>query len=65
MFLQSPLKVPPQGCKATSREHPLSSQEVVVVILSTSNGWKAEPTLELCSGFEPKVLRLVIQCPNH
>ena len=31
---------------------PLSSQKFLVLILSTSEGWKAESTLEPPSGFE-------------
>ena len=31
---------------------PFSSQEFLVLILSTSEGWKAESTLEPPSGFE-------------
>ena len=32
---------------------PLNSQEVLVLIWSTTEGWKAESTLVLPSGFEP------------
>ena len=32
---------------------PLSSQNILVLIWSTLEGWKAEPTLEPTSGFEP------------
>ena len=32
---------------------PLSPKDVLVLILSILEGWKAESTLELTSGFEP------------
>ena len=44
---------------------PFSSQNFVVLILSTSEGWKAEFTLEPLSGFEHGTPRLVIQRLNH
>ena len=40
---------------------PLSSQKFLAVILSTSEGWKAESTLEPTSGFEQEVPGLGIQ----
>ena len=42
-----------------------SSQNFLVLILSTSEGWKAESTLEPLSGFEHGTPRLVIQRLNH
>ena len=36
---------------------PLSSQKFLVVILSTSEGWKAESILEQPSGFEHRIPR--------
>ena len=33
---------------------PLSSQKFLVLILSTSEGWKAESTLEPLTGFEQR-----------
>ena len=44
---------------------PLSSQKFLVLILSTSKGWKAESTLEPPSGFEHGTPGLGIQCLNH
>ena len=44
---------------------PLSSQKFLVLILSTSEGWKAELTLEPPSGFELGTLGLGIQRLNH
>ena len=44
---------------------PFSSQKVLVLILSTLEGWKAESTLEPPSGFEHGTLGLVIQRLNH
>ena len=44
---------------------PFSSQEFLVLILSTSEGWKAESTLEPLSGFEHMTSWLVIQHLNH
>ena len=35
---------------------PFSSQKVLVLILSTSEGWKAESNLEAPSGFEDGTL---------
>ena len=43
----------------------LSSQKLPVFILSTSEGWKAESTLEPPSGFEHETLGLRIQRLNH
>ena len=43
---------------------PLSSQKFLVLILSTSQGWKAESTLEPPSGFEPGTPGLGIQHLN-
>ena len=40
---------------------PLSSQKFLVLILQTSEGWKAESTLEPPSGFEHKTPGLGIQ----
>ena len=54
---------------ATSRRQftflPLSSQKFLVLILSTSSGWKAELTLEPPIGFEHGTLGLGIQHLNH
>ena len=44
---------------------PFSSQNFLVLILSTSEGWKAEPTLEPPSGFEHQTPGLGIQHLNH
>ena len=44
---------------------PLSFQKFLVLILSTSEGWKAELTLEPPSGFEHGTPGLEIQCLNH
>ena len=41
------------------------SQKFLVLILSTSEGWKAESTLEPPSGFEHGTPGLVIQRLNH
>ena len=43
----------------------LSSQKFLVLILSTSEGWKAESTLEPPSGFEHGTPGLGIQHLNH
>ena len=40
---------------------PLSSQKLLVLILSSSEGWKAESTLELPSGFKHRTPGSVIQ----
>ena len=44
---------------------PLSFQKFLVLILSTSEGWKADPTLELHSGFEHGTPGLGLQRLNH
>ena len=44
---------------------PLSSQKFLVLIFPTSEGWKAEPTLEPPSGFEHGTPGLGIQRRNH
>ena len=44
---------------------PFSSQKFLVLILSTSEGWKAESTLEPPSGFEHETPALGIQRLNH
>ena len=44
---------------------PLSSQKFLVLILSTSEEWKAESTLEPPSGFEHATPGLGIQHLNH
>ena len=44
---------------------PLSSQKFLVLILSTSERWKAESTLELLSGFEQGNPGLRIQRLKH
>ena len=44
---------------------PFSSQTFLVLILSTSEGWKAESTLEPSSGFEHGTPGLRIQRLNH
>ena len=43
----------------------LSSQKFLVLILSTSEGWKAGSTLEPPSGFEHETPGLGIQRLNH
>ena len=43
----------------------LSSQKFLVLILSTSEGWKAESTLEPLCGFEHGIPGLGIQRLNH
>ena len=44
---------------------PLSSEKFLVLILLTSEGWKAELTLEPPSGFEHGTPGLGIQHLNH
>ena len=44
---------------------PFSSQKFLVLILSTSEGWKAESTLEPPSGFDHGTPGLGIQHLNH
>ena len=44
---------------------PLSFQKFLVLILPTSEGWKAESTLEPPSGFEHGITELGIQHLNH
>ena len=44
---------------------PFSSQNFLVFILSTSEGWEAESTLEPLSGFKHGTPGLVIQHLNH
>ena len=44
---------------------PLSSQKFLLLFLSTSEGWKAELTLEPSSGFEHGTSGLAIQRLNH
>ena len=44
---------------------PLSSQKFLVFILLTSEGWKAESTLEPLNGFEHETPELQIQHLNH
>ena len=44
---------------------PLSSQKFLVLILSTSEGWKTESTLEPHNGFEHGTPGLEIQCLSH
>ena len=44
---------------------PLSTQKFLVLILSTSKGWKAESTLEPLSGFKHGTPVLGIQRLNH
>ena len=44
---------------------PLSSKKFLVLILSTTEGLKAESTLELLSGYEHKTSGLGIQRLNH
>ena len=53
----------PQGYRATSSL--LSSQKFLVLILSTSERWKGESTLEPPSGFEHGTPGLGIQRLNH
>ena len=43
----------------------LSSQKFLVLILSTSKGWKAELTLEPQNGFDHETPGLRIQHFNH
>ena len=43
----------------------LSSQKFLVLILSTSDGWKAESTLEPPKGFNHETPGLGIQHLNH
>ena len=42
---------------------PLSPQKFLVLTWWTSEGWKAESTLEPPTGFEPRTPGLGIQCP--
>ena len=44
---------------------PFSSQKFLLLILSTSEGWKAELTLEPPSGFEHGTPGFIIQHLNH
>ena len=46
-------------------DSPLNLQEVLVLIWVTSEGWKAESTLEPPNGFEPWTPGIGVQCPNH
>ena len=43
----------------------LSPQKFLVLILSTSEGWKATPTLEAPNGFDHETPGLGIQHFNH
>ena len=59
---------PPQGYshfKGAVYFLPFSSQKFLVLILSTSKGWKAESNLEPPSGFERRTPGLGIQRLNH
>ena len=55
--------------KATYEEtiyfSPLSLHNFLVLISSTSEGHKAESTLEPPTAFEPRFPGLGIHCPNH
>ena len=44
---------------------PLSSQNILVLILSTSEGWKPESTLEPASGIEHGTPGLAMQRLSH
>ena len=44
---------------------PIGSQKFLLLILLTSEGWKAESTFKQPSGFEHGTPGLGIQCPNH
>ena len=58
----------PQGYSYFKEEYyflPFSSQKLLELISSTSEGWKAESTLEPCSGFEHGTPGLGIQRLNH
>ena len=58
----------PQGCSHFGEAVyflPLSSQKFLVLILSTSEGWKTESTLEQPSGLEHGTPGLRIQRLNH
>ena len=44
---------------------PLSVQEYLALISLTLEGWKAESTLKLPSGFEPETFQLGIQHLNY
>ena len=44
---------------------PLSLQEILVFMWSTSEGRKVEMTLESPSGVEPGIIGLGIKRPNH
>ena len=50
---------------ATSKRQFTFPQKFLVLILSTSEGWKAESTLQPPSGFDPGTPGLVIQRLNH
>lgn len=58
-----------QSYKATYEEtiyfSPLSLHNFLVLISSTSEGHKAESTLEPPTAFEPRFPGLGIHCPNH
>ena len=58
----------PQGCSHFEEAVyflPFSSQKFQVLILSTSEGWNAESTLEPPIGFEHGTPGLGMQCLNH
>ena len=58
----------PQGYSHFEEEvyfSPFGSQKFMVLILSTSEGWKAKSTLETPSGFEHGTPGLRIQHLNH
>ena len=44
---------------------PLSSQKLLILILSNSEGWKAKSALKPPSAFEHGTPGLEIQCLNH
>ena len=54
-----------QALQGDSYFLPLCNQEVLVLIWSTLEGWKAELTLEPPKSFEPGNPGLEIQHPKH
>ena len=52
-------------CEEANYFLPLGPQDFLVLIYSTSEGWKAELTLEPPSGFEPGTPELGIQHFDH
>ena len=67
LFIMDGVQLPQGYCHFEEAVYFLSfsSQKFLVLILSTSEGWKAESTLEPPSGFDHGAPGLGIQCLNH